>query len=295
LGAEDNLAYSKKIINFIPTRTRILSMNRLFFDIREQLLQYYDGFVVLIPRLGAVIVILVITWIVARLIRNFSDRRLKKQMQDPLLAEFMAMMIRTVIIILGLLFSFNILGLGGVTASILAGAGITAFIIGFALRDIGENFLAGIILAFKRPFRVGDFIETSGIRGKVVALNIRVTQLKTTDGKDVFIPNAIIMKTPLFNNTIDRFLRFEFPVSLPQGLQYHRSIRTIEMVLEKVPGIQKRSRRPRANVSGIAPGKIDLTVSYWIDIFKEAENIERIKTQALLAVQQALEQASKQN
>ncbi len=67
----------------------------------------------------------------------------------PFTGEFLTTMIRFVVFITGLLFSFRILDLGGVTASILAGAGITAFIIGFALRDIGENFLAGIIMVFK--------------------------------------------------------------------------------------------------------------------------------------------------
>ena len=79
----------------------------------------------------------------------------------------------------------------------LAGAGISAFIIGFALKDIGENFLAGIILAFKRPFRVGDIVDINGLKGKVLTLNLRDTQIKTGDGKDVFIPNAVIIKNPL--------------------------------------------------------------------------------------------------
>ncbi|HAZ24509.1 MAG TPA: mechanosensitive ion channel protein MscS, partial [Algoriphagus sp.] len=99
-------------------------------------------------------------------------------------------------------------------SGLLAGAGITAFVIGFALKDIGENFLAGILLAFKRPFKVGDTVDINGIRGVVLNLNLRDTQIKTPDGKDVFIPNATIIKNPLVNFTIDGFLRYDFIVGL---------------------------------------------------------------------------------
>jgi small-conductance mechanosensitive channel len=103
---------------------------------------------------------------------------------------------------------FRFVGLTGVVSGLLAGAGISAFIIGFALKDIGENFLAGILLAFKRPFRVGDLVDIGGIRGTVLILNLRDTQIKTPDGKDVFIPNANIIKNPLVNFTIDGFISF---------------------------------------------------------------------------------------
>ena len=72
-------------------------------------------------------------------------------------------------------------------------------------------------MAFKRPFRVGDFVESGVIRGTVLALNVRDTLLKTPDGKDVSVPNALIIKNPLINYTIDGFLRFDFVVGLPGG------------------------------------------------------------------------------
>jgi small conductance mechanosensitive channel len=148
-------------------------------DIWRELLEYYDHLVAFMPKLLMAAMVLFIAWFVARSIRTISDRKLKKQMEDPLLAEFLATLIRTVVFIIGVTIAFKVLGLSGITSSILAGAGITAFVIGFALRDIGENFLAGILMAFKRPFRVGDFVETGAIKGTVVALNIRDTQLKT--------------------------------------------------------------------------------------------------------------------
>lgn len=260
-------------------------MNSFFKDIWQEILQYYDVLVAIIPKIVLAIVVIVIAWLVARIFRNFSDKRLKRQMEDPLLAAFLATMVRVIIFIVGLLFAFKILGLSGVTSSILAGAGITAFVIGFALRDIGENFLAGILMAFKRPFRIGDFVETGAIKGRVIALNIRDTQLKTPDGKDVFIPNASIIKTPLINYTIDGFLRFDFMVSIPETADQEKIMQEIALSVTGIEGVLKNRRKVSVNVSGIGPGHLNLTVTYWVDTFKSRGSSDKIRSDVIRAVQ----------
>lgn len=267
-------------------------MNTFLKDLKNEIWQYYDVIISFIPKLIMALVVLTLAWLIARQIRNFFRIRLKNRMEDPLLAEFLSTMIRTLIFIVGLSLAFKILGLGGVTVSIMAGAGITAFIIGFALRDIGENFLAGILMAFKRPFRVGDFVETLGIRGHVVALNIRDTQLKTPDGKDVYIPNANIIKNPLTNFTIDGFLRLDFVVSLPAGSDYEKTTATILQAANQVKGVLRNRRKTTVNISAIAPGKLDAIVSFWIDTFATRSPVENIRSEVILSVQQAMEAQS---
>ena len=267
-------------------------MKVLFQEFLDYMSGFLDGLILMFPRIIIVTVILVIVWFISRSIRNMTNKKLKKNMEDPLLAEFLATMTRALIIILGLLFVFRILGFGGLTASILAGAGITAFVIGFALRDIGENFLAGILMAFKRPFRVGDFVETGPIRGRVVALNIRVTQLKTPDGKDVYVPNANIIKNPLINYTIDGFLRFDFLVSLPSKTDQHQVMKEIEIAVESVEGVLRRRRKTEVYVSAIAPGRTDVTVSFWIDTFRTRYTSDHIRSEVIIKVQKVIENLS---
>ena len=78
------------------------------------------------------------------------------------------------------------MGLNGVAKGLLAGAGLSAFIFGFAFKDIAENFLGGLILAFNRPFSLNDTIQIRDFTGHVKALNFRTTHIKTFDEKDVF-------------------------------------------------------------------------------------------------------------
>ena len=98
---------------------------------------------------------------------------------------------------------------------------LTAIVIGFAFKDIGENFLAGVMMAFNRPFRIGDTIKSGDVEGKIVELSLRDTHIKTFDGKDVYVPNGQILKNPVYNYTIDGFLRHQFSI----GIDYNSDIK----------------------------------------------------------------------
>jgi small conductance mechanosensitive channel len=261
-------------------------------DLKLEVFNYYDKLVSITPKLLVAIIVLLFAWFLARQIRRISERKLKRNMEDPLLADFLATLLRFTVFVIGLLVALKIIGFGGVTSSILAGAGISAFVIGFALRDIGENFLAGILMAFKRPFRVGDFVETGSIKGKIVGLNIRDTQIKTPDGKDVYVPNAMIIKNPLINYTIDGFLRFDFVIELPGDTDFNKAIKIIEDAVNTVEGVIRKRRKTTANITGISPGRLNITVSFWIDTFRVKDTQEKIRSEVILAVQQALQKTS---
>jgi small-conductance mechanosensitive channel len=173
----------------------------------------------------------------------------------------------------------------------LAGAGISAFIIGFALKDIGENFLAGILLAFKRPFRVGDLVDIGGIRGTVLILNLRDTQIKTPDGKDVFIPNANIIKNPLVNFTIDGFLRYDFIVGLDYGSDYRGALNIIMEAIADVEGVLTDTKKPNAWVLELSESTLNIQVAFWVNTFDRKVSDLEVRTNAIISVLTALEKA----
>jgi small conductance mechanosensitive channel len=265
-------------------------MQTFLSDVWQEMARYYDYIVAITPRVLIAIVVIVLTWVISRQIRKATDTKLKKRMEDPLLASFLATLVRGIIVIIGLAFAFKTVGLSGLTTGLMAGAGISAFIIGFALRDLGENFLAGILMAFKRPFKVGDFVETNNIRGKVVNLSLRDTQLKTPDGKDVFIPNASIIKNPLTNFTIDGFLRIDFQVGLPAGSNYDEILTTIEAAVNQTEGVIRRRRKTTTHVTAISPGRLDVMVSFWLDTFRSKDTLEQVRSNVIANVQRAMEE-----
>ncbi|WP_051720087.1 mechanosensitive ion channel family protein [Anditalea andensis] len=260
-------------------------------DIQSQVLDNYDTLVAITPRLIIAVVLLLIFWFLGYYVKKLANKRLEKNMNDSLLANFLAGLVRGVILLLGILFVLRFWGFTGVVTSVLTGAGISAFIIGFALKDIGENFLAGILLAFKRPFKIGDVIEITGMKGRVIKLNLRDTQIKTEDGKDVYMPNGSIVKNPLINFTIDGFIRNQFDIGLDHGSDYPAAILLMEKSMLQVKGVLKGERAPMVVVKEITNNAIIVTTFYWVNTFTRVPGYNRVKSQAIVEVVQALEKA----
>jgi small-conductance mechanosensitive channel len=238
-------------------------MTEFIQDIAKHIEGYYYGIVDITPKLLLAVVVVLISWFIASRVRIFADRKLKLKMHDPLLATFIANLIKAALIIIGFLFMFRVIGLTGVAQSILAGAGISAFIIGFALKDIGENFLAGILLAFKRPFSVGDIIESNGVKGKVVALNLRDTQIKS-DSKNIYIPNALLIKNTLVNFNSEGFLLQDFTIGLEYGSDYKKALELISEVMKADHEIVDKGYSNSAVVSGITGSTVQINIRYWV-------------------------------
>ncbi len=266
-------------------------MDAFWNDVSEILTDYYDYLVLIFPRLILAIVVLVFFLFTARYVQGLTKRRLVNRMDDTLMASFMARTVKGIYLILGFLIILSLLELTGIAGNILAGAGLSAIILGFAFKDIGENFLAGVIMAFRRPFRQGDIIKSGDVQGTVLQLNIRDTQVKTIDGKDVFIPNGQILKNPLHNYTIDGYLRYQFMVGLDYGSDIERAIQVIKGALVQVEGILSGEKGPTVMVNELASSTINLEVYFWIGDFSPKTSIARVKTQAMVRTVKALEQA----
>ncbi len=241
------------------------------------------------PRLAMGIIVLLIFWFLSVQAKRLIGIRLKTKMDDPLLARFLSNMSKWIFLILGIALSMKVMGLGDIAGGLVAGAGISAFIIGFAFKDIGENFLAGILLAFKRPFRVGDTIEIEKTIGNVVALDMRTTQVKTFDGKDVFIPNSTLIKNHLINYTIDGFLRQDFLISVDYETDLTKAIGIILETLDDVSGILQGEKKPTVVVSSLDSSSIALQVFYWLDTFDKSISGLKVKTEAIQGSLRALE------
>lgn len=219
-------------------------------------------------NLGFVVLFIVVGFLIAEFTKRRIKRRITRRATNPITATFISQIISFALKTIVVLVTLYLLGLNSFTNKILAGAGLLAFVIGFALKDIGENFLAGIILAFKSPFKLDDLIEVNNIVGFVKDINIRETQIKTPDGKDVFLPNSIILKNPMFNYTIDGFLRYEFIVGIAYENNPSAAIMVIFETVNNVESVLKGERKPVVVISELAANTINIRVMFWVDTFQ---------------------------
>lgn len=153
-------------------------MNEGVAHLNDILVKSWNNFLETLPALVLAILVGVVGVFiikhVSKLVRNFIVGKSK----DTLVIDFLVNIISIILGIFLVVICLSIIGWGSITNKILAGAGITTFVVGFALKDIGENFLAGIIMAFRRPFHEGDLIEVTGIKGKVQKMSLRETAVK---------------------------------------------------------------------------------------------------------------------
>lgn len=222
-------------------------------------------------NLGATLLLLVLGFITVNFVQHRVKLRLLNKSPNHITANFTSQIIGFILKSIVIFSTMYMLGLSSFTNKLLAGAGILTFVVGFALKDIGENFLAGIVLAFKSPFRLDDLIEVNGIMGHVKNISIRETLIKTPDGKDVFLPNSIILKNPLFNYTLDGFLRYDFVVGIAYEDNPTDAIKLILETVNTVEGVLKKDKMPAITINELSTNTINLKIQFWVNTFKSTK------------------------
>ena len=143
------------------------------------------------------ITFLVVVWLAVRLIRYVIDRVFSAARMRRSLIEVMQMLASTGIWFAGVLVAVTIAFPSITPAKALTALGLGSVAIGFAFKDIFENFFAGTLLLIREPFRLGDFVQCNDIEGQVQRISIRDTQIRQTDGQMVIVPNAMLLKQPV--------------------------------------------------------------------------------------------------
>lgn len=145
-----------------------------------------------------VTVIVAIT--IARAIRGTSMRALNKRRAHPNVVVLLGNLSQLLIFILGALVVLAIYAQGAF-GWILTSFSVLGLVVGLSLQDILKNFFAGIYILVERPFRIGDTVQIGEHVGIVQEISFRTTQLRTDDGREVVVPNATFMTSPVINLT----------------------------------------------------------------------------------------------
>lgn len=238
-----------------------------------------------VPAILFGLLILIIAFMLSRWLAGIFQRNMSRRMDDPLLSRFLSKILRIAMVVIGILLAFHVMGLTGIAAGIMAGAGVGALVIGFAFQDVGANFVAGVILAFNRPFGIGDTIEIDGLMGKVLGLNLRTTQIKTFDGKDVFIPNNTIVNEELINYTKDGLIRLDFVV----GIDYEDDVSKAQTVIlgavKKVESVLSgEGREPLVVIKELATSTVNLEVKFWVETFDYKKGTIELRSEVMAQV-----------
>jgi small conductance mechanosensitive channel len=217
-----------------------------------------------LPRLGAAILVYIVARVVSSTVVRLIRRSMETRKRDPELIVLLEMLTRWGILALGIVLALEQLAPGRFS-SLIAGLGIAGFTIGFALQDVAKNFVAGILLLIQQPFEIGDAIEVGGYGGTVLDISLRASEMRTWDGRRVFIPNGDIFVSSIVNFSRALRRRIEIPIGVaPESDLDHVARVTLDTISKKVSGVLV-DPAPQVVFSQFGESTIDLKVFYWID------------------------------
>lgn len=224
-------------------------------------LNLVENFVNSIPTILSAVLILVVSYYGGVLLSRLLQRVLERQNADAGVTHLLTKTLKWTIIILGVITAlqkfFNV-------TAFLAGLGIIGFTIGFALQNIMQNFVSGVILLVQRPFRVGNSVSIAGHDGTVLKIGLRTTEMKTLDGRIVFLPNADVLAQPIVNYTRADMRRIELPVGVAYDSDPEAVRKVILGELKHVKGCVD-TPEPFVVFHTFGASSIDLTVYFWED------------------------------
>jgi small conductance mechanosensitive channel len=234
-------------------------------------------FVQALPLIVLAVVVLALSWYTARLIAYVSETHLKRRFASPLLAAVVARAVAIPAFLIGLYIILQISGLTRLALTVVGGTGIIGIIVGFAFRDIAENFLASVLLSIRRPFLADDFIDVGGHQGFVQNLNTRTTVLMTADGNHVQIPNATVFKSTIVNYTSNPNARADFSIAVGYEYSITEAQQIVRQVLSAQPEVLQKPN-PMVLVDELGSSFVNLKVYFWFNFTKHS----KVKMRSLL-------------
>lgn len=233
-----------------------------------------------IPNVVTALIIFLASLYVARWLSNAVKRVLLRREAASGVTHLLADMLRWTIIVFGVIAAlqrfFNV-------TAFLAGLGILGFTIGFALQNITQNFVSGIILLIQQPFKTGDEISVLAFEGVALSINLRTTEMQTLDGRIVILPNAEVLAHPIVNYTRAHRRRVDLPMAA-HGKNPEKIRAALLEAMKDVPGYVAVPAPVVTFTNFGSSSSIELLASFWVDT--SLTTVHLAKDSALIGVKE---------
>ena len=242
-----------------------------------------------LPQLAFSCVSLLVTWGVSRIVKWAILVLLRRARTRRSLIEVLQMIASVGIWILGILIAMTITFPSMTPAKILTALGLGSVAIGFAFKDVFENFLAGILILLREPFRLGDYVESNGIDGQIEEITVRDTHIRQTDGQLVVMPNALLFKNPVTVRTNKDFRRTTIICGVAYGEDVDHARDVITQAVKKLDSVRDDMRDVQIFAREFNSSSIDFEVTWWTG--SRPVDIRASRDQVVAAVKRALDEA----
>lgn len=198
--------------------------------------------------------------VVARVARFVVARVLLRHRTDRFLVDLVGRSVGYLSVLFGSIYALDSLGVA--IGPLLGALGIVGFALAFALQDVAENFVAGVIIQATRPFGATDEISTGDHEGAVVAVDARTITMETPDGETVHVPSADVIRTPIINHTELGQRRSTIEVGVAYGTDLDRA-RLVAVDATRALTSVHAEPQPEALLFQFGASSIDIAVRFW--------------------------------
>lgn len=224
---------------------------------------WYELLVKSLPNMAVAIVVLFLFVFIAMIVRKVTERIIFKVSTNRAITNLAKSSAYILTILGGLFIALEILNLEKTVTSILAGAGVIGLALGFAFQEIAANFVSGILIAFRKPYQIGDIIEINDFFGEVTKIDLRTTSITDFNGLEIIIPNKQMFTEAFTNYTTTPKRR----VVLEVGVSYGDDLEKVEKVTHKaIENIEERLESEDVDVffESFGGSSVNLSARFWV-------------------------------
>jgi small-conductance mechanosensitive channel len=242
-----------------------MNLHRILLSIKETLGVQLFAVRTTEVTVGSLIIFLLVvlaTYILARLSRRGIQRFFeKKELRAQANSEILQRITQYLVMLAGIVAGLQVIGID--LSTLFAAGAIFAVGFGFAMQNITQNFVSGVILLVERTIKQGDVLEIEGQVVKVVKMGIRSTVVRTRNEEEIIVPNSILVQGMVKNYTLSDA---SFLVSATVGVTYGSDMAKVREVLEetakRIPW-RDQSEEPRVLMSEFADSSVVFKVFVW--------------------------------
>ncbi|MBD6614345.1 mechanosensitive ion channel family protein [Komarekiella sp. 'clone 1'] len=223
-----------------------------------------NGFIALLPNIVLALIVFIFFLFIASRIKALVKRLTRNRRQARNLGLVLGRLAQGVTILIGLFIALSIVIPTFRAGDLIQLLGISGVAIGFAFRDILQNFLAGILILLTEPFQIDDQIVFKDFEGTVENIETRATTIRTYDGRRIVIPNSELFINSVTVNTAFDNRRLEYDV----GIGYGDDIDVAkQLMLDAMHSIDEVLRDPAPDVlvMELAESTVNIRVRWWIN------------------------------
>lgn len=238
-----------------------------FNEASSLLAELWGSFLYRLPGIAAGLVVMILFILLASPVSNLLMKPFLHTATSPLIRSVIQRSISLLLVVLGIYLFLFLAGLTGFAIAVVSGTGVVGLILGFAFRDIAENFISSLLLTVQRPFRIGDIVQINEFTGIIQKVTARATTLVDFDGNHIQIPNATIYKGVIKNLTANPLMRGNFVV----GVGYDADVQHAQKIAQTVLLNQDHvlaDPEPQVLIDNLGSSAYNIKIYFWVDVEK---------------------------